>query len=82
MTLIGPDDKIDWFRVIIDLERSGYTISSVGVAINRPKSTILRWKQGSSLRYEDAVRLLDLWADVCNKSQDCVHTVNRYSHLA
>ena len=82
MTLVAPDEKIDWFRIIIDLERSGYSLRAVSAAIDTPHSTILGWKQGSAPAFEAGDRLIDLWETVLRKSRDSVHKVNRYSHLA
>lgn len=82
MALAAPDEKIDWFRVIVDLERSGYSFSSIGAAIGSPRSTIIGWKQGSSPAFEAGDLLIGLWESVLCKSRDSVHTVKRNSFLA
>lgn len=80
--LLDRDEKIDWFRVIIDLERSGYSFTSIATVTGAARSTIIGWKQGSTPRFEDGLRLIDLWEAVTKKSRETVHTVKRYSHLA
>lgn len=80
---IGLDEKIDWFRVIVDLCAShGYTHSTIATAIGAPKSTVQGWKQGSTPGYEDGERLIDLWTQVTKNGRDSVHRVNRYSYRA
>lgn len=82
MTLVAPDEKIDWFRVIVDLERSGYSYASIGAAIGAARSTVIGWKQGSSPTFESGDLLIELWMSVLRKSRDSVHTVKRNSFLA
>ena len=53
---------VDWFRVICDLTRAGWSESRIAAAIHVPKSTLVGWKQGSEPRYRDGQALLDLWS--------------------
>ncbi len=53
---------IDWFRIIIDLERI-YSQEQIGQAVGRDSSIINRYKQGiHEPRYSVGVALLDLHA--------------------
>lgn len=80
--LIDRDEKINWFRVIIDLERSGYSHSSIGIAVGSPKSTVQGWKQGSTPKFEDGERLIELWQTVTENGRESVHKVKRASFMA
>lgn len=56
---IGLDEKIDWFRLIVDLcHHHGYTHSTIAAAVGAPKSTVQGWKQGATPKYEDGERLI------------------------
>lgn len=79
---IAPDEKIDWFRIVIDLERSGYSHSSVASWVGVTKRAVGGWKQGATPRYEDGERLIALWCQVTKNGQESAHRVKRNSHLA
>lgn len=76
MTL-DPDVKVDWFRVIVDVERAGYTHANISVAISVPRRTIGSWKAGTAPRYEDGVRMLELWARVTGNRREIAPQVKR-----
>ncbi len=80
---LAPDEKIDWFRLIVELCGShGYTHSTIAAAVGAPKSTVQGWKQGATPKYEDGERLIDLWCQVTANGRETVHRVKRHSHLA
>lgn len=77
-----PDEKVDWFRVIVDLERSGYSHCAIATVCDVAKRTVGGWKQGSSPKFDDGVLLLSLWESVTGNGQDSAPRVKRYSHHA
>jgi transcriptional regulator with XRE-family HTH domain len=80
---IGPDEKVDWFRVIVELcNAHGYTHSTIATAVGLSKSSVQNWKHGATPKYEEGDRLIELWARVTGKSQETVHRVKRYSYRA
>lgn len=80
---LAPDEKIDWFRIIVELcGKHGYTHSTIAAAVAAPKSTVQGWKQGATPKFEDGERLIDLWAQVTRNGRETVHRVKRHSHLA
>lgn len=79
---IDRDEKIHWFRVIVDISCGGYTAASIGAAIGMSKSTVLNWKQGADPRFEEGLRLIDLWKQVTGKGQESVPKIKRNSFLA
>jgi len=40
------DEKVDWFRVIVDLERQGYGATLVALSIATPKTTLAGLEAG------------------------------------
>lgn len=70
---LKPGEKIDWFRVIVDLcDLHGYTVLTIAVAVQAAKSTVQGWKQGAAPKYEDGERLLELWEMVTRESRETV----------
>ena len=61
--------RIDWFRVLADLNRCGLPVASVSAQIIVPKSTILGWGQGAEPRYADGEALTDLWCRVTSRER-------------
>ncbi len=77
------DEKIDWFRIIVELCGSyGYTHSTIAAAVGSPKSTVQGWKQGATPKFEEGERLIDLWCQVTANGRETVHRVKRHSYLA
>jgi hypothetical protein len=67
------DGSIDWFRVIADLNGSGYTYPSIAASVGGvSKNTIRNWRDGSAPRFDEGERLIALWAQVTAKSQETV----------
>lgn len=80
---IGLHEKIDWFRVIVELcGDHGYTHSTIAAAVGMTKGSVQHWKQGGCPKFEEGERLIDLWAQVTGKSQEVVHRVKRHSYRA
>ncbi len=79
---LATDRKTDWFRIIIDLERNGYSHASIAASVGVGKTTVHGWKMGSEPRHDDGELLIMLWRMVTLNGRDSVPTVPRYSHLA
>ena len=62
--------QIDWFRLITDLERAGFTHDKIARQLVASRSSIFYWKTGSEPRYSDGERLIRLWALVTHKTQE------------
>jgi hypothetical protein len=56
--------RIDWFRVLADLQRSGRTNADVAHALKVAPTTLAGWKMGSQPKYEEGSRLLDMWREI------------------
>lgn len=61
--------RIDWPRVIADLERFGLREVAIGRAVGRTKNWVMRLRRGihPDPRFVDGCRLLRLWSDATGK---------------
>lgn len=58
----------DWFRVIVEIERSGITQAEIGLRIGRSPTQVNAYKciPDTEPRYSVGVRLLALWTERCS----------------
>ena len=63
--------QVDWFRVITELRGRGYSLATLSVAIDVPRSSINNWTNGITPNYTDGLALIDLWTDVMSKPPLC-----------
>lgn len=68
--LDADPDRIDWFRVLVDLNRAGLPTSALEQQLGIPRTTILGWKQGAEPRYADGESLLDLWGRALGRARE------------
>lgn len=60
---ISPN-RIDWFRVVVDLERSGLTQAEIGDAVEISKTQVNAYKSlWAEPRFHVGLLMLGLWAD-------------------
>lgn len=61
--------RIDWFRVITHLERSGYTQRDIAAKLGMSKGWVIHLKDspGAEPRFDDGSALLDMWCDAMDK---------------
>lgn len=74
--------RIDWFRVIVDLERKGWTPRRISdhPEVDIPRSTLVGWKLGNGRpKFEEGLRVILLWSEVCEKTAGDVPTYNPYA---
>lgn len=76
------DIRVNWFLVIIELARRGYTASAIGTAVDHPKSTVLGWKQGAEPKHCDGEKIIDLWCSVTGLGRDQLPVISRYDYRA
>lgn len=68
---------VDWFRVFQDLSDRTWTLEQISLQISVPPPTLRGWKQGAAPRYEDGVRLLDLWCGATGQLLSQIPRVER-----
>lgn len=61
--------RIDWFRVITNLERCGFTVRDIAFQVNMSRGWVehLKNSPGAEPRFDDGNVLLDLWCDAMDK---------------
>lgn len=74
--------RVDWFQVIIGLERAGYSHSAISAAIGAPKSTVQGWKQGAEPKHSDGENVISLWCQVTGLKREQLPTIGRYDFRA
>lgn len=62
--------RIDWFRVITAVLRSGYSLQSAADEIGIARTTLIGWRQGAEPRYSEGERLVLLWCKITGESRD------------
>jgi hypothetical protein len=65
--------RVDWFRVMAELQGCGYNIANIAAAIRVPKSTMMGWRNLSAEpRHADGERLVELWMEVLDLPRDAL----------
>jgi hypothetical protein len=56
--------RIDWFRVICELQRSGWTLASIGAQVGRSEGWVIHLNNSPDAqpRFDDGEALIALWA--------------------
>jgi len=66
--------RVDWFRLIDDLKRRGYSTYALEMLTGVPKSTLLGYKQGAEPKHLDGERLIGVWCQVTGLQRDSIPT--------
>lgn len=61
MISIRRRPRVDWFRIIAELRRFGFSQKTIALNLGTSRSTVRNWAEGDSPRYEDGRALLMLW---------------------
>ena len=61
--------KADWFRIISDINRKGFSLLDIAEELDVVPSTIIGWKKGSGPRHHTGEALIDLWCRVTEKAR-------------
>ncbi len=58
--------RVDWFRIIADLNGRGLSTHDISSRIGVAQSTLIGWKNdGAEPRYSDGNKLIILWQEIC-----------------
>lgn len=71
---------IDWFRVIYDLNKNGYSTRAIAKKINLPYPTTNGWKHGAEPKHSDGEKLIKLWIEVTGQCRENLPPVTLTSH--
>lgn len=61
---------IDWFRIIADLQRAGFSLRDIHEHTDIPHPTLLAWGQGTEPRHSAGEKLLAFWAAATGNARD------------
>lgn len=56
--------RIDWFRILDDLKRQGFSLYAVADASGIPRKTLDGYRSGAEPRHSDGELLIALWERV------------------
>lgn len=56
--------RVDWFRVLTDLQRAGYSLATLQELTGISRSTLGRYRCGAEPRHADGEQLLAFWCQV------------------
>jgi hypothetical protein len=76
------DFRVDWFRILVQLQGEGYSLHGIAHFTGIPKASLLGYKQGIQPTYNTGVKLIHCWAQATGKATSDAPIVNRYSHMA
>lgn len=62
--------KIDWFRILSDMSRYGFSLQDIAEELDVVASTLIGWKKGASPRHHTGEALIELWCKVTHKTRD------------
>lgn len=74
--------RVDWFRILDDLKRQGFSLYALEAHIAIPKSTLIGYKQGAEPNHMTGERLIAFWCQVMGMQRDLVPMVSRYDWRA
>lgn len=67
--------KIDWFRILCDLNRNGLSLQVIAEELDVVPSTLIGWKKGSEPRHHTGEALIELWCRETGRSRQEVPKV-------
>lgn len=74
--------RVNWFLVIVDMSRRGYSDTAIADAIGTPRSTVRGWKQGAEPRHADGERMILFWCQVTGMGRDTLPKISPYDWRA
>lgn len=75
------DTRIDWFRVMADLNRAGCSTRAFADSLGIARTTIQGWKSGAEPKHADGERLLSWWSHVTGRPVEAAPREPRLSGI-
>lgn len=83
MNVLAPKTRIDWFRILEDVGREGFTLYDVAHYTTIPKSTLLGYRNlGAEPRHAVGDALLAFWSQVMGRPVSDAPRVARMASVA
>jgi len=70
--------RVDWFRVLADLQSHGLSNAEVARRIAVPRVTVWNWKAGAGPKFSHGSALVELWSSVVGPSIDLLPMCKDY----
>lgn len=79
-----PSDemRVNWFRIIVNLNRKKLSTRAFAAMLKIPRSTIDGWKQGAEPKHSDGERLISLWCKTLGRVRAEVPMVSVFDFRA
>ena len=61
---------VDWFTVIADLRRHGYSLYTLSGLVGISRSTMYRWVEGGLPNHADGEIVIRFWIDTTGKDRE------------
>lgn len=78
----ADDLRVDWFHILDDLKRRGFSLYALEAQIAIPKSTLINYKQGSEPNHMTGERLIGFWCQAMGRSRELVPMISRHDWRA
>lgn len=65
-----PTLRVDWFRVLVDLDRLGFPLLDVSEQIEIPRTTMMGWQNGSEPSHAHGETLITFWSAATGKGRE------------
>lgn len=62
--------RVDWFRVITDITRTGVTLYEIASEVGVSKSAVCGWKSGAEPKHGDGENLIAYWCRITKRERD------------
>lgn len=72
----AAERSVDWFQVVTEISRAGYSLQATAQSIGVARTTLLGWKQGAEPRHSEGDRLLTFWTNVTGHDRATVPMVS------
>ncbi|VUD66327.1 hypothetical protein TDB9533_03561 [Thalassocella blandensis] len=79
MLILQKNDRVDWNRIITDLERNKVCCYKLSKRSGIPRTTLLGWKNhGNRPKLEDGLPVINIWCQVFDKEFDEIPVFDFY----
>jgi len=74
---LKKNERVDWFRITVDLLNSGVNMTKLSQLSGIPRTTLAGYKQRQTRpQFEEAFILINIWADKTKSSIDDLPVYN------
>ncbi|MDO8346378.1 MAG: hypothetical protein Q7S85_00610 [Rugosibacter sp.] len=78
----ADDLRVDWFRILDDLKRQGFSLYALEAQVAIPKSTLIGYKQGAEPNHMTGERLIAFWRQAMGRPRELVPMISRHDWRA